>query len=73
MDREELLAKVIIKYAILTNVVRLNTKSKDWEYSKTLQTLGKTPDEMYYYLTDAKNMELFKDIKTDVQEEVRII
>ena len=73
MSKEELLAKVIIKYAILTNVIRLNTKTKDWEYSKTLQSLGKTDDDMYYYLTDAKNMELFKEIKNDVQEEVRIV
>ena len=40
MSKEELLAKVIIKYAILTNVIRLNTKTKDWEYSKTLQPLS---------------------------------
>lgn len=73
MSKEELLNKVMIKYAILTNVIRFNSKSKEFEYSKTQQELGKVPEDIYDYLTNPKNMELLKDIKEETQNEIRLI
>ena len=73
MDRDELFNKVLIKYAIMTNVIRFNTKTKEFEYSITHQELGKTPEDILVYLTKPKNMDLLKDIKTEVLKEVKII
>lgn len=72
-DRDELFNKVLIKYAIMTNVIRFNGKTKDFEYAETHQELGKTPEDIYRYLTTPKNMSLLDEIKSAVQREVKII
>ncbi|MCA9495454.1 MAG: hypothetical protein KC589_00795 [Nanoarchaeota archaeon] len=73
MEIDELYTKVVIKYAILTNIIRLNTKSKEFEYSKTLQEMGKTPEEVYRFLTNPKNLEVKKEITIDTKSEIRIV
>lgn len=73
IDREELFAKVLIKYAIMTNVIRNNSKTKEFEYTKTHQDLGKTPEDIYRYITSPKNMDLFNEIKNEVQQETKIV
>ena len=73
MDRDVLYNKVLIKYAIMTNVIRFNSKTKEYEYSATLQELGKTPEDIFNYLTQSKNMSILKDIEGEVKREVKII
>lgn len=72
MDREELLKKVLIKYAIYLNTVRSN-REKEFVYIKTGQELGKNPEEIYKYLSNPKNTETFNEILKDVENEVKLI
>lgn len=72
VDRDELLKKVVIKYAIYLNVIRAN-REKDFIYVKTGQDLGKTPDDIYKYFSNPKNVELYEDILRDVESEVKLI
>jgi len=71
--REELYIKVLIKYAIMTNIIRLNSKTKEFEYVKTSQELGKTMEDVYRYLSDVKNIDLLNNIKTDTLAETKIV
>jgi hypothetical protein len=73
IDREELFTKVLIKYAIMTNVIRINNNTKEWEYSKTHQELGKTPEDIYRIISLPKNMDLLKEIKTDTEQDIKIV
>ena len=73
IDRTELFNKVLIKYAIMSNVITFNGKTKDFEFANTNQELGKTPEDIYRYLTTPKNMSILEEIKTEVQREVKII
>lgn len=72
-DRNELFNKVLIKYAIMTNVIRNNGKTKEFEFTKTHQELGKTPEDIFRYLTNPKNMDLLNEIKADVSQETKLI
>jgi len=71
-DRDELLKKVVVKYAIYLNVIRAN-REKDFIYVKTGQDLGKTPDDIYKYFSNPKNVELYEDVLRDVESEVKLI
>jgi len=71
-DRDELLKKVLVKYAIYLNVVRAN-KEKEFIYVKTGQEMGKTPDEIYKYLSNPKNTETYNEVLEDVEKEVRLL
>jgi len=73
MDRELLFNKVLIKYAIMTNVIRFNSKTKDYEYAVTQQELGKTPEDIFNYLTHPKNMSILQEIKEEVKKEIKLI
>ena len=73
MDRDVLYNKVLIKYAIMTNIIRFNSKTKDYEYATTNQELGKTPEDIFNYLTQPKNMSILKEIDGEVKREVKIL
>ena len=73
MDRDELYNKVLIKYAIMTNIIRFNSKTKDYEYAATNQELGKTPEDIFNYLTQSKNMSILREIDGEVKKEVKIL
>ena len=73
MDRDVLYNKVLIKYAIMTNIIRFNSKTKDFEYATTSQELGKTPEDIFNYLTQPKNMSILKEIDGEVKREVKIL
>lgn len=71
-ERDELLKKVLVKYAIYLNVIRAN-KEKDFIYVKTGQDVGKSPDDIYKYLSNPKNTETYEDVLRDVEAEVKLI
>ena len=73
MDRDVLYNKVLIKYAIMTNIIRFNSKTKDYEYATTNQELGKTPEDIFNYLTQPKNMSILKEIDGEVKRGVKIL
>lgn len=72
VERDELLKKVLVKYAIYLNVIRSN-KEKDFIYVKTGQDLGKTPEDIYKYFSNPKNTETYEDVLRDVEAEVKLI
>ena len=73
MDRDVLYNKVLIKYDIMTNIIRFNSKTKDYEYATTNQELGKTPEDIFNYLTQPKNMSILREIDGEVKKEVKIL
>lgn len=71
LDRDELIKKVVIKYAIYLNIIRVN-RDKEFAYVKNGQLLGKTPEEVYQFLSIAKNADTYKAIYDDVDNEIKV-
>lgn len=71
IPKEELLAKVVIKYGIDTNVIRQRS-DKEFIYTKTGNELGKTPEEIFNFLTTLSNMDIYMQIKEDVSEKTKL-
>jgi len=71
-DKQEILARVVIKYALYLNIIRQRA-DKEFTFVKTGNELGKTPTEMYDYLTNLKNSELYEQIKKEVNAEMAIM
>ena len=71
MDREELTLKVVIKYAIYLNVIRMN-KERELYYAKTGQLLGRIPDDAFKYLSSIKNKDIYDEIFADVEKEIKV-
>jgi hypothetical protein len=71
IPNEELVSKIVIKYAIYLNVIRQN-RDKEYVYLKTGQTLGRNGEEVYGFLSNPKNIEIYGDIKSDVEKEIKI-
>lgn len=71
MDKSELIAKVVIKYAIYLNIIR-QRPDKEYFYTKTGHEFGKTPEEIYNFLTEIRNMDVYNQIKDDVSTETKI-
>ena len=65
MEKQEMLAKVVIKYAIYLNIIRQRA-DKEYTFIKTGNELGKTPEEMYMFLTNIKNQDIYEDVKGEV-------
>lgn len=71
MDKSEIIAKVVIKYGIHLNIIRQRA-DKEFFYSKTGHELGKTPEEIFLFLTAIKNADVYNQIKDDVSAETKI-
>lgn len=71
LDKQERIAKVVIKYGIYLNVIRQRA-DKEFIYAKTGNELGKTPEAIFLFLTNLKNADLFAEIKQDVDSELKI-
>lgn len=65
LSKEELTTKVVIKYGIHQNVIRQKA-NKEWVYIKTGNELGKTPEEIYLFLSNTANLDIYQMIKEDV-------
>lgn len=71
IPKEELITKVVIKYAIYQGVIRQRA-DKEFIYTKTGNELGKTPEDVYLFLSNIANTDLFTKIKEDVDSELKI-
>jgi hypothetical protein len=72
LDKQEVFTKVVIKYAMFFNIIRQRS-DKEYTYVKTGNELGKTPKELYTFLTNLKNQEIYEQIKHDVNTEMPIL
>lgn len=70
-SRDELTRKVVIKYAIYLNIIKVG-KDKEFIYAATGQNLGKTPEEINQHLSMAKNSDTYKAIYDQVDNEIKI-
>lgn len=72
MDKTEILTKVVIKYGLYLNIIRQRA-DKEHVFVKTGNELGKTPNEVYDFLTNIKNLEIYEQIKQEVNMEVPLM
>lgn len=71
IPKEEIITKVVIKYGIYQGVIRQRA-DKEYIYTKTGNELGKTPEEVYLFLSNLSNTDIFAKIKEDVDSELKI-
>lgn len=71
MSNEELIAKVLVKYAIYLNIIRLS-KEKQYIFLKTGQELGNKPEDIYNYIISPKNRDTYDELLAEVEKEIKI-
>lgn len=73
LKKEDLTFDIVVKYAEYLNIIRFKPDSKEYYYTKTGMSLGRSLEEVKSFLKITKNSDVYEDIKENVNDENSIL